>query len=123
VPDLLYHYTCDHGERDIRADGALRGNQHPLMPGVGPIIWLTDMEVPDAHALGLTMRILLCDRTAYRFSVRTDRARHWPTVARELCSPAVRRHLDLAAGARPMHWWVATGLDMIPVLTGGESRG
>lgn len=115
---LLYHYTCDRGDRGIRADRALRGNPHPLMPGVGPLIWLTDLETPDALALGLTSFSLSCDRTAHRFAVRTRRAQHWPRVVRTLCSPSTRRRLDWAPGAMPMHWWVAVA-ELVP-LTGEE---
>lgn len=111
----LYHYTCDHGDRGIRADGALRGNVHPWMRDAGPLLWLTDMEVPDANALGLTMRMIPCDRTAHRFAVETDQAEHWPRAARRLCSSGVRHELDFADGAMPMHWWVVVGPGMVPV--------
>jgi hypothetical protein len=114
---LLYHYTCDHGDRDIRKEGALRGNAHPLMPDAGPIIWLTDMDVPDMAALGLTKWLIRCDRTRFRFSVETDRAEHWPRAARRLCAPDARRGLDFAPGARPMHWWIVEGSEMVPTLT------
>lgn len=111
---LLYHYTCDHGDKGIREDGVLRGNVHPWMRAAGPIVWLTDMEVPDARALGLTSFSLSCDRTAHQFGVDTDQAEHWPVAARRLCTPAVRRGLDFAPGARPMHWWVFLGPELVP---------
>ena len=113
---VLYHYTCDHGDRGIRNDGALRGNPHPLMAKPLPLIWLTDMDVPDALALGLTSYSIACDRTAHRFEVDTDRAVRWVYAARTLITPARRRHLDMANGARPMHWWVVIGPEMVPVL-------
>ena len=117
---LLYHYSCDHGARGIRADGGLRGNVHPLLTEVGRIIWLTDMDVPDRLALGLTSNLIRCDRTAHRFTVQTELARHWPSAARELCGPAARRELDMSYGARPMHWWVVVTEDVLPL---GERGG
>ncbi len=110
----LYHYTCDHGNKGIQEDGVLRGNAHPWMPAAGPILWLTDMEAPTAEALGLTKRVIACDRTTHRFVVDTDRAVHWPRAARRLCTPSVRRELDFAPGALPMHWWVFLGPELEP---------
>jgi hypothetical protein len=111
----LWHYTCSHSLRGITADHALRPRVHPLMPTAPPMIWLTDLDEPDRLALGLTSISLRCDRTEHRIAVNTDRAVRWPTVARQLAAPAVRRQLELAPGALPMHWWIVAGESLLPV--------
>lgn len=113
---ILYHYTCVHSANCIRAEGELHGNEHPWMPDAGPIVWLTDMEVPHREGLGLTSRLLRCDRTAHRFVVDTDRAEHWPVAARRPELAVARCSLEEAAGVMPMHWWVVLGGAPVPVL-------
>lgn len=100
----LYHYTCSHGAEGIRKDLCLKGNPHPLMPeSYGPLIWLTDLDSPDRQALGLTSRLLRCDRTTHRVTVDTELALHWPEFARTLS----RRLRDLLEqDAKPIHWYV-----------------
>lgn len=122
MAEVLYHYTCEHSAKSILAEGELHGNEHPLMPEAGPIIWLTDMEVPDRLALGLTSRLLRCDRTAHRFAVRTDRAQHWPVAARRPELAAARRLLEFAPGVRPAHWWVVLNAGPLPVLVAAGDR-
>jgi hypothetical protein len=68
-------------------------------------VWLTDLEVPDRKALGLTSDLLDCDRLEHRVVVDVE-AEHWPRYARRL-PLELRRRLELAAGARPMHWYVS----------------
>lgn len=100
----LYHYTCRHSLAGIRADGLLRVNRQPVLDGL-ELVWLTDLETPDRAALGLTSRVLQCDRTEHRVKVDAG-AVHWPVFARQL--PATqRRSLELAPGALPMHWYVS----------------
>lgn len=103
----LYHFTCrDHGEPGIRRDGFLRPNPHPLLPNLGPVVWLTDLEVPDRFALGLTRTFIRCDRTEIRYSLYTDALEGlswWPFV-RQGCPPAAVA--DLERNGRPLHWWV-----------------
>ena len=60
----LYHYTCDHARQLIGMRGKLKPHQHPLLSKWRPLVWLTDLEEPDAGALGLTSLMLDCDRTA-----------------------------------------------------------
>jgi hypothetical protein len=104
---ILYHYTCDHRAGQIRSSGRLVGNAHPLMPHIGALIHLTDLDTPDRDALGLTSRILRCDRTKHRVTVETDAAVHWPRFARTI-PRHVRENLESARGALPMHWYIAT---------------
>jgi hypothetical protein len=103
----LYHYTCSHSVSKIRALGQLVGNPHPWMPEVGPLIHLTDLEHPERLGLGLTSRIITCDRTEWRCVVETEAAQHWPRFARTI-PRRVREALEAAPGALPMHWYVAT---------------
>ena len=104
---LLYHYTCAHRVNQIRTSGVLRPNGVVFC-----LVWLTDMELPDRLALGLTSQILRCDRTEYRVTVDTDAAR-WVDYARNVPLEA-RRALEFAPGALPMHWWVST--EPVPVV-------
>jgi len=109
----LYHYACSHSAAGIRADGFLRPHAQVLLGDV-KLVWLTDMEVPDADALGLTSWTLRCDRTEHRFEVDYD-AQRWVSYARGL-TPEQRWALEIAPGARPMHWWVST--ESVPILRG-----
>ena len=117
MSEQLYHYTCAHSVNGIRRDGKLRPNRHPLLDM--ELVWLTDMEVPDLYALGLTSHLIRCRRTEFRAVCGDVGALHWPVLARELR----RLHGDMrsgvaalesAVGVRPMHWWVSTG--PVPVL-------
>lgn len=104
-PALLYHYTCDHGYDGI-AEAGWWLQVNPL--AIFPLIWLTDMDEPDSDALGLTSRILDCDRTQHRLIVRNDPQIYpWIQWCRLKRTPRhVRDFLELAEGARPLRWWV-----------------
>lgn len=104
----LYHYTCAHAAPHITRERWLQGNPHPWMPDAGPLVHLTDLDTPDRAALGLTSNILLCDRTEYRVVVSTQSAVHWPVFARTI-QRHIRRALEDAPGAMPMHWYVVQG--------------
>jgi hypothetical protein len=101
----LYHYTCAHAAPHITRERWLQGNPHPWLPDAGPLVHLTDLDTPDRSALGLTSNILLCDRTEYRVTVSTSEAVHWPVFARTI-PRHIRRALEEAPGAMPMHWYV-----------------
>lgn len=103
---LLYHYTCRHRAAFIRRERMLKGNPHPWLLDVGPLIHLTDLDQPDRLALGLTSNILTCDRTEFRVTVETDVAERWSVFARTI-PRRVREGLETAPGALPAHWWVA----------------
>jgi len=108
----LYHFTCSHAAPRIRTARWLVPHPQVVLGGC-ELIWLTDMDVPERLALGLTSYTLRCDRTEVRVTVVTAEAKHWPTYARTV-EPAQRRQLDFADGALPMHWWVADA--PVPVL-------
>jgi hypothetical protein len=110
----LYHYTCADAAPLIERDGYLRAYPQPILTGL-PIVWLTDMETPDRSALGLTSHSLGCDRTAHRVVVDAT-AYHWPKFARAL-PMWVRRQLEFAPGAMPMHWWVSDPGAQVPILS------
>ena len=109
IPHTLYHYTCtDHGERGIRNAGVLRPNKHFLLDR--PVVWLTDLDEPDPWVLGLTRKVLCCDRTAVRCAVDTNHPainlgdiEPWTTYARYM--PRTAREILEDVGM-PMHWYV-----------------
>lgn len=104
----LYHFTCtDHGDPAIQASGTLRPNRHPLLPGLGPIVWLTDQPEPHRDAVGLTSSTLLsCDRMAVRYELdqSTITGLIWWPFVRDRCSWTVVA--DLERYGSPMHWWI-----------------
>lgn len=102
----LFHYCCTHSAKGIEKSRWLMPNPHPLMRDADPLVWLTDLDVPDRDVLGLTSHILQCDRTEYRVTVVTGEVTHWPIFARTI-PQAARRVLESAPGAMPMHWYVA----------------
>lgn len=110
----LYHYTCDDRVEAIKRQRWLRGTVHPYFADLGAIVWLTDLDTPDRDALGLSQTYIACDRTRHRVTVVTDKAEHWPVLARRIPRQA-RESLELAPGALPMHWYVAVD-ELIPVL-------
>ena len=93
---ILYHFTCDdHGYPGIVRTGTVLPRQHPFMPGLGPLLWLTDLaEPPTPESVGLTSQNLKCDRLAVggqrRCSApRRDRFTDGRKAPAELCE-----HLD-----------------------------
>lgn len=99
----LYHFTCAHGLSGISRTGELRPQPHPFMRHLGPLLWLTDLATPSAKSVGLTSRLIVCDRLAYRYRVHTRAAMPWC----ELRGRAPRAVVDvLEAYGEPTHWWV-----------------
>lgn len=106
LPTALYHYTCDHGHNLIRGT-VVPADILGRYANDGPHIyaWFTDLAHPNRDALGLTSRILTCDRTRWRYRVTDARDLiHWTHVRRDHPWSEV---LESAPGARPMHWWVS----------------
>lgn len=114
APATLYHYTCAHRAQKIRETGRI----DPNPAGYG-FAWFTDLEHPTATALGLTRETLDCDRTETRFEIPADKAVRWGKVRNH-----VPRHwrdaLELAPGAEPRHWYVAT--EPIPITDTHQRR-
>lgn len=114
----MWHYTCDHGRAALGVRGwvvpahlwAPRTDPYPT----GQWAWFTDLATPNRDALGLTMNLTKCDRTAYRYRV-TDEAHvvPWMHVRRHVPG-ALRDDLESAPGARPRHWWVS--VEPVPVV-------
>jgi hypothetical protein len=114
----LYHYTCSCSVEGIRRDGYLRPYPHPLIerhpvPGewsasTTRLVWLTDLEVAWREALGLTSKILKCDRTEHRFQAADESTAVPWTQFRRQVHAAVRSALEEAEGALPAHWFVST---------------
>lgn len=103
VPNL-YHFTCEHGHKGIEETGILLPNKHPYMPGLGPLLWLTDLaEPPTRESVGLTSRLTTCDRMAYRYIVRSKAAVHWRDIRPRVTTQVVA---DLEAFGQPEHWWI-----------------
>lgn len=102
----LWHYTCDHGRRHIGDVGALQPNRGR--------VWLTDLAEPDRDALGLTMRLLTCDRTQHRYRVLDD-AGAVPYHAVRLAEFTADQRDELETGGGLLrHWWIAT--TPVPVM-------
>lgn len=103
---MLYHYTCSHSAQQIADTGELRPHRQVALRGE-LLVWLTDLDRPDRDALGLTSHTLDCDRTEWRVTVQVGYplAQRWVDYARRY-PLGVRRQLELAPGALPMHWWV-----------------
>jgi hypothetical protein len=104
-PLLLYHFTCGHGYSGIEESHRLRPNLHPFMPSLGPLLWLTDLAMPETpESVGLQSTWITCNRMTYRYIVRTGAARHWFEVRGRAPKDVV---VSLEAYGQPNHWWVA----------------
>lgn len=101
----LYHYACSHSAAKIRVDRWLKPHTQPVLGGV-ELVWLTDLDVPNRAALGLTMTTIRCDRTRFRVTAVTSETVHWPVYAKRLPRHA-RGALEYAPGRLPMHWYVS----------------
>lgn len=114
----LYHYTCAHTYQTL----GFGGEVSPLrfwnydaaarlpkdFEWMADLVWFTDLTPPIPEALGLTRRLLSCDRTEHRYRVSNGYGiLPWVHVARH--SGASRAQLeDLHNGAvLPAHWFVA----------------
>lgn len=101
----LYHYTCDHAAPMIRKDMTLK----PINELI-PMLWLTDLDIPDRLGLGLTMKTLKYDRLAHRFIVPQPTEVHrWIDVRRSWRGTkgwVWVKAIESTEGALPMHWYV-----------------
>lgn len=105
-PAPLYHFTCsDHGYPGIMGD-TIRPTLHPLMPHLGPLLWLTDLaNPPTADSIGFGSGLLDCDRLAHRFlvSLRPGVAKAWTTLRSRVDDDVVK---ILDSYGQPEHWFV-----------------
>lgn len=104
IPDLLWHYTCEHRHAEIQRGGS---ELHPN-PTTG-IIWLTDLGEPDANALGLTHEWIDCDRTTHRYAVAPQSIPRCVPYGRyrSRLNEQFRDDIELLPGAQPRHWFVS----------------
>lgn len=109
----LFHFTCEHGRRDIGLSGELLpaacligDGGAALLPHLA-FVWMTDLSRPAPEFLGLQSRLVNCNRIRYRYDVDDlDDVVPW-TVARRAIPRVWRRALENRPGVLPMHWWVS----------------
>lgn len=113
----MYHYTCEHGHGSLGAAGTLLPLAllepdrvgillHPWHT-VAQLSWMTDLEHPERHALGLTSGIISCDRTAHRYRITdTTHVERWLSIRRRYAAD-MRDALESTPGAMPAHWYVS----------------
>lgn len=100
----LYHFTCEHEHEGISKTGVLLPHIHPFMKGLGPLLWLTDLNCPlSRESVGLTSRLTSCDRMTYRYIVKSKAAIHWFEIRKRAPKDVVA---DLESFGLPSHWWV-----------------
>lgn len=107
IPMRLWHFTCEHGYRQIGTHGTLKPNRHVLLGDAPPVVWLTDLQSPERDAVGLTSRFITCDRMAYRYMVNEGTVERWADFADEHDVPLWVR-ADLESYGDPEHWFVST---------------
>lgn len=101
----LFHYTCDHWNREITRCGYLK-------PGLDGLVWMTDLEPPAPRlALGLTSYSLNCDRLQHAFEVEQSPTVQWWIDYRKTHPELRVLELD---GTLPMHWYVSES--PVPVI-------
>ena len=98
----LYHFTCRDGHRMIGRYNCL------LMPQIAwPVIWMTELALPDFEATGLGSITLQCDRTEYRYVV-TDLTDCRPWLGSPERGDQDEGFLDLLERfGDPEHWWIS----------------
>lgn len=99
----LFHFTCQHGYEGIEEAQSIRPNPHPWMKALGPVIWLTDLEQPDAFEVGLTSQTLSCDRLKHRYEVTTQNTHKWTDLRYKVHSTLVE---ELESLGKPEHWFL-----------------
>lgn len=118
----LYHFCCGHSATAIdrsltlapgldwfTLDRRLARAGEPIsgLSSAPAVLWLTDMEEPDRDALGLTSHMLDCDRTEFRYTVRTEGAIRWESFV-SIYNPRSDWLDMLHYGRQPDRWFVAT---------------
>lgn len=97
----FYHYTCTHGRDDILKTGVLQ-------PGPDGLLWVTDLDVPVRDALGLTSKILECDRTEHRFKINDPEGIIPYVEFRKQLPEELIFMLELVPGVMVRHWYIST---------------
>jgi hypothetical protein len=113
---ILYHFTCAHAAPRILAAGELRGSPHRMLPQIGPIVWLTDLDVGARRELGLPPIQDGCDRVAYRVQVELEEPVRWASWARRNLPKAQWSAVEVnCPGSLVAQWWLS--LSPVPITT------
>lgn len=108
----LWHFTCDHGRKGIGARGELQPYQHPMIPHLPPMVWLTSAAQPARTAVRLTSTTLSCDRLAHRYEATdVSTAERWTVVRRRVPAQILA---TLERYGRPSIWYVS--FSPVPVV-------
>lgn len=107
-PEVLYHFTCAHGRKNIGTSNCLLlPNLHPWL-GV-KLIWLTSASSPDRRKTGLTMDHQPCDRMEFRYVVSDlDNCHAWLDSSERVRLDS--KQLDAfedGGEAAPEEWWIS----------------
>lgn len=114
---ILFHYTCAHAAPKIEAAGALQGFPHTMLPQIGPIVWLTDLDIGARQPLGLPPIQPGCDRMAYRVRVDVAEPLRWARWARRSLPKAQWTALETnSPGVLVAHWWLSLA-GTVPILS------
>lgn len=118
----LFHYTCRHGHGALQQSGvvlpaAQHSPKHVRQAALSReawtlanLAWFTDLDHPEAWALGLTSVHIRCNRSAFRWAVDPTSEHlpiRWGRVRRAFSRPFLDA-LEGYPGAQPARWWVAT---------------
>lgn len=113
---ILWHYTCDHAAPKIRASGMLHGSAHRMLPQIGPIVWLTDLDIGARVQLGLPPIQPGCDRVAYRVTVELAEPLRWASWARRNLPKAQWTAVEAnCPGSLVAQWWLS--LASVPIVS------
>lgn len=103
----LYHYCCSHSAQAITQRGFLRPFGRQLF-GVD-LVWLTDQAVPDREGLGLTSKLLPCDRLEFQYvaDVEPSQVERW--LDSDIRADLARDpgYSAFEEGRQPETWWIA----------------
>ena len=106
---MLYHFTCDHGRKDIGTSNCLLlPNMHPWLGA--KLVWLTTEASPDRRKTGLTMVHQPCDRMAFRYVVTdTANCRPWlQSYERSRLDAELLDAFEDGGEAAPEQWWISS---------------
>lgn len=113
---ILFHYTSLAAAPLIHKQGKLRGFPCPLLPQIGPIVWLTDLDVGHPTALGIPDTVAGYARMAVRVQVDIEEPIRWARWARRTVRHEQWMTLEVnVPGSLVAHWWLS--LVDVPILS------
>lgn len=117
---VLYHYTSRMNAwhiakdehtlypiNDLAEDDKFIEEQPDWVREGFSLVWLTDLDLAHAPALGLTLHSNWATRTQVRFTVADDRNCIPWAQYRLHANPVLVAALEERDGAMPAHWWVS----------------